>query len=45
MVPDSHSHDALCCRELYDEIGERLTKEDWEKYDILEGDFMGDGAW
>lgn len=32
-------------RELYDEIGERLTKEDWEKYDILEGDFMGDGQW
>jgi hypothetical protein len=31
------------CRELYDEIGERLTKEDWEKYEMLEGDFMGDG--
>ncbi|GAB5037788.1 Hypothetical protein NocV09_10700070 [Nannochloropsis oceanica] len=29
-------------KELHDEIGERLTKEDWERYDILEGDFMGD---
>lgn len=31
-------------RELYDEIGDRLEKEDWEKYDMLQGDFLGDGT-
>lgn len=30
-------------RELFDEIGDRVTKEDWEKFDMLQGDFLGDG--